>query len=73
MTEKITSLKRYNLVLPEELFNEVEKIANKRQTTVVDILRRFIKLGLLATQIEESPDGALLIREGNVERQIVFM
>jgi len=73
MTEKTTSVKRYNLVLPEELFGEVEKIAEKRQTTVVDILRRFIKLGLLATQIEETPDSALLIREGNVERQIIFM
>lgn len=73
MSEKTTSVKRYNLVLPEELFNEVEKIAEKKQTTFVDILRRFIKLGLLAIQIEESPNTALLLREGNTEKQIIFM
>lgn len=73
MDEKSNAVKRYNLVLPEELFNEVQRIADDRQTTVVDILRRFIKLGLLADRIEKSPDSALLIREGNVERQIILV
>lgn len=73
MSEKATAVKRYNLVLPEELFNEVQQIADERQTSVVDILRRFIKLGLLADQIEKSPDSALLIRQGNVERQIILV
>lgn len=73
MSEKATAVKRYNLVLPEELFNEVQRIADERQTSVVDILRRFIKLGLLADRIEKSPDSALLIREGNIERQIILV
>jgi len=73
MSDKATPVKRYNLVLPEDLFSEVEKLAEKRQTTVVDILRRFIKLGLLASQIEESPGAALLIREGDTERQIILI
>lgn len=73
MGEKTTGIKRYNLVLPEELFNEVQRIADDRQTSVVDILRRFIKLGLLADQIEKSPDSALIIREGNAERQIILI
>lgn len=73
MSEKATGVKRYNLVLPEELFNEVQQIADERQTSVVDILRRFIKLGLLADQIEKSPDSALIIRQGNAERQIILV
>ena len=73
MSEKSTSVKRYNLVIPEDLFNEVQRVADARQATVVDILRRFIKLGLLAVQIDESPDSALIIREGNVEKQIILV
>jgi hypothetical protein len=66
-------LKRYNLVLPMELFDEVQKLADSRQTTVVEMLRKFIKLGLLAVQIEETSDATLLIREGDTERQIIFL
>jgi hypothetical protein len=73
MTPSSPKMKRYNLVLPEELFNEIKILSEKQHTTVVEILRRFIRLGLLATQIEEIPDAALLIREGDNERQIIFL
>ena len=66
-------MKRYNLVLPEVLFNEVQRVADEHQTTVVDILRRFIKLGLLAAQIEETPDSALIIRQGATEKQLILV
>ena len=65
--------KRYNLVLPEELFEEIQMVADKQQITVVEILRNFIKLGLLAIQIEETPDSALLIRENGTEREIILL
>lgn len=68
-----TKPKRYNLAIPEELFKEVEQLAAKEQTTVVDLLRRFIKLGLLTTRLQESPDAALIIRQGNTERQLVIL
>ena len=64
-----TGVKRYNLVLPEALFNEVQKIADAEHTTVVDLLRRFIKLGLLATQ----PNVTLIIREGGRERELLLL
>ena len=66
-------LRRYSLVLPLELFDEVQKLADSRHTTVVEILRKFIKLGLLAIQIEETPDATLLIREGDTEREIILL
>ena len=65
--------KRYNLVLPEELFEEIQMVADKQQITVVEILRNFIKLGLLAIQIKETPDSALLIRENGTEREIILL
>ena len=65
--------KRYNLVLPEELFDEIQRVADKQQTTVVEIIRKFMKLGLLAVQVEETPGSALLIREKGVEREIILL
>jgi predicted transcriptional regulator len=64
--------KRYNLVLPAEVFDEVKTIADSRNTTVKQLLHRFIKLGLIAIKIDETPGAALIIREGDSEREIVF-
>ena len=66
-------LKRYSLVLPEDLFTALQTLADQRQTTVVDLIRRFIKLGLIAAKIEDTPGAALLIREGETEREIILL
>ena len=72
-SKKKKNLKRYNLVIPDELFNEVQELADEKHTTVVELFRRFIKLGLLAAQIENSPEVSLLIREGDTEREIIML
>src|SRR5262249_22003006 len=66
-------LRRYNLVLPEALLREVQGFADAEQTTVVELLRRFIKLGLLASRIADTPGSALIIREGDREREILML
>ena len=66
-------LKRYSLVLPEDLFSAIQELADKRQTTVVDLIRRFIKLGLVAAKIEDTPGAALIIRDGDSEQQIILL
>jgi ATP-dependent Clp protease ATP-binding subunit ClpA len=71
--ERERTLKRYNLALPEELYDEVQALADRQQTTVVELLRRFIRLGLLATEIQQRPDAALIIREGDREREILLL
>jgi hypothetical protein len=68
-----TATKRYNLVLPEELFNEVQTIADRHHTTVLEVLRRFVKLGLLVAKAEESPDMAFILREGDKERELMLL
>lgn len=70
---RLAGLKRYSLSLPEELFNEVQELADKRQTSVIDLLRRFIKLGLLAAQIDGDPNAALIIRQNGTDREIVLV
>lgn len=66
-------VKRYSLVLPEDLFTAVQHLATQRQTTVVDLIRRFIKLGLIAARLEDTPGAALIIREGESEREILLL
>lgn len=58
-------MKRYNLNIPADLYEAVEAIATRRQTSVVAVLRHFIKLGLLADKIEQDDNMDLLVREGN--------
>jgi hypothetical protein len=65
--------RRYSLVLPEDLFAEVERLAERQQTTVVELLRRFTRLGLLAVQLQDRPDAALILREGGAERQLLLL
>ena len=71
--QHVPGLKRYNLVLPEDLFTALQELADQRQTTVVDLIRRFIKLGLIAAKVEDTPGAALIIREGDTEQRIILL
>ena len=64
---------RYNLTLPEEVYEEVARIADERHTTVINVLRMFIKLGLMAVEIDETSGASLLIREGKHERELLIL
>jgi hypothetical protein len=66
-------LKHYNLVMPEELFDEVQRLCEKKQTTAAEMFRKFIKLGLLVAKAEEAPGTAFLIREDGTERQVILL
>jgi hypothetical protein len=68
-----TGAKRYNLVLPQELFDEVQRIAAERHSTVVEVLRQFIRLGLLVAQAEQDPNAAFIYRQGDKERAIMLV
>jgi len=59
-------------VLPSDLYDEVLAAADSRQTTVVQILKQFIKIGLLVIDLENTPGSALIIREGESEREIMM-
>ena len=68
-----SEVKRYNMVLPQSLFDQLESVAAQHHMTVMDVLRSFIKLGLLAVKVEEREDAALIIREGDKERELVIL
>jgi len=58
-----TDTKRYNLKMPQPLYDELERLAKARGCSVVDVLRAFIKLGIATTGenvqlIARYPDGS---------------
>jgi hypothetical protein len=67
------ALKRYNLILPEQLYEAIQDIAEKQHSTVMDQLRKFIKLGILTSDIANDPNAKLIIREGKKEREIIVV
>jgi hypothetical protein len=70
MASKRSEMKRYNLELSVELFDELRQVADRQHTTMVDVVRKFIKLGLA---IENIPDSNLYIREGNSFSRLIFL
>jgi hypothetical protein len=67
------TLRRYHLVLPEPLFDQIQKVAKVKQTTVLEVMKRFIKIGLLAEQVANKPGSSFVIKEGENERHILFV
>lgn len=65
-------LKRYNLALPEGMFRQVVQLADREHTTVLEVIRRSVKLGLLVAEAQEA-GAKLVIREGTSEREIVIL
>lgn len=41
------TIKRYNLKLPQPLYEQLEAVAQARQVPVVDVIRLYLNLGLL--------------------------
>jgi hypothetical protein len=67
---KRVSRKRYNLVISEELFDAVQQMADEKDTTVVELIRKFLRLGLVIADAEKDDLATLYIREGDQEKQI---
>ena len=67
-------VKRYTLVLPDSVFQEIKAIADKRNTTILEILKKFIVLGLIADKAESTPGSELILRtEDQRERSIILV
>ena len=65
-------VKRYNLALPEDLYAELQVLAEREHTTILDLIRRSIKLGLLAIDIQNDPNAKIVIHEGGQQRELLF-
>lgn len=65
-------LKRYSLVVSEHLFNEVQRTAEEEHTSIVDLLRRYIKLGLYIAKMTSNPEVQIIIRKDGREQEFKF-
>lgn len=69
MDDKKRSTKRYTFELPIEIYNQLAGMADENGTTVVEMLRKYIKLGLLATQ----PGTTVLLRIGDSDQPVMLI
>jgi hypothetical protein len=60
----------YELKIPNELYDEIRDIGRQCNLSPAEVVRRFLKLGLVAAKVEADPAASLLIRDANGEREI---
>jgi hypothetical protein len=72
-TDQKLKTKRYNLILPINLFNQVQTLADEEGTSALELLKRFIRIGLIITKLTQSSDAALVIRQNGKERELVLL
>lgn len=58
-------VKRLNIVFSQELYDELQEVADRQNATISSLIRQSVKLLLMATRVEETPGAALLIKEGD--------
>ena len=65
---------RYNLRLPTSVYDELEKIAIDKGTNRLELIRKFIKLGLLTVELEsvDNDSGLYFKRDGEFERIVIL-
>ena len=63
---------RYNLTIPTDSYNNLQKIAARDETTIADLLRRATKLLLFVRSIKDDPDARLLVERGGELQEIVL-
>lgn len=71
--ERDRGLKRYLLTMPADLYQEVQTLAEQQNTNVAELLRRFTRLGILATRVQSTPGASLILREGDSEQRILLL
>jgi hypothetical protein len=65
--------KRYNLVLSQGLYDELQRIAGEKSTSIKGVLQRFIEIGLIVERVSKAPNAEIVIRDGDKERTIHFV
>jgi hypothetical protein len=56
--------------IPSDLYDKLQQAADSRQTSVVQLLRQFITIGLMVLDLDETPESSLVVRRGETEEKI---
>jgi hypothetical protein len=73
MTTGTKQPKRHNLVLSPELHRKLQTVAERQGTSVTELIKTCLKVGLLALEVDSTPGSELLIRENGVDRRILIV
>ena len=66
-------IKRYNLSIPKDLYDEVQSMADEEETTVLEIFKRLMKIGFVLYKKQREPDIHFIIREnGKDDKEVIF-
>jgi len=69
-----TKVRRYNMALPETVYEDLRIIADINDVTIAEVLRKYIKLGLIVSEIENTPSIDLVLREeGKPDKTLVLI
>jgi hypothetical protein len=61
---------RYNLGVSREQWNEVQETCEELDIPVADFMRRSLKLGRLAAELEKNPGDGLIARKQGKDKKI---
>lgn len=74
---KEEGIKRYNLALPMKLYLEVRAEAKAAHTSILEMLKRLIRIGLLLFNFSRKPNTEIIIRketpEGTKDKEIFIL
>lgn len=65
-------VRRYNLVLPEVLFDQVREVSGRKHVSVAAILRQFVELGLEVEHAQQR-GASLILREGGKDTGLIII
>lgn len=64
---------RYNLVLELKVHDELQGIATSKGITFAELIRKYIRLGLIVSALEDESGSKLIIRTDDTEKEIILI
>jgi hypothetical protein len=71
MTEQNT--KRLNLSLKPSVFDQLQEVAEQRGTSIVDVIRSCIRVGLMVHTASNDADTKIIVRKADQEQQVFLL
>jgi len=65
-------VKRYNLDVPVELHEALDKLATERHMTVAQLTRKAYEMLLVVDSLDLDKEGQLIYRNGGIEQRLVW-
>lgn len=64
---------RYNLALPDETYERLQRLAEERGDSVKGIMMKFVRLGFYVEEVREEGGTVVTRTEDGSEREVVLL